>query len=269
MAGTVHNLYSTRRRCPPGQPAFTLVEMLTVVAIIILVLGISLPAINAIVRDTNYSSAATQLSGLISMSHSLAVARVGGADRVGLRFDLQDKGGGEVVQRVELMARLPVVSAELGYNPDPRKVNRFVTAAAAGVERQLPVLDFAMPGEVRAAPLKAAVGWSNMAFYDDEQMMNEFHLVFDADGQLVCQEVWIDKNLDGEILKLSSTGTLPRDEYFGGTTLPERRSTRGLVLYELGEYQGLPTATAKQTFLQDRSTTLYVSRFTGQLIGPP
>jgi prepilin-type N-terminal cleavage/methylation domain-containing protein len=276
LIAPLHHDCSPHRRGSLCAPGFTLIEMLTVVAIIVLVLGLTLPAITALVRDTDYNSATTQLSGLITTVHSLAVGEAGGADRVGLRFALDNKGG-EVVQRVELIARLPVSPDQLGYRADPRKVNRYYPASEITTTTDLPVLDYAMPEGVRVAPLKAAVGWSNPNFYStplylgEPLMMTEFHVVFDNDGQLTCSEVWIDKNLSGSV-ETQDPATSPtpwQNEYFGDQTVPEWRSTRGLVLYELGDYQGLATNLERQTYMQRRTTPLFISRFTGQLIGPP
>ena len=85
-------------RC--AHPAFTLVEMIVVVAIILVILGIALPALTTLWDERKVSEAQNTIQGLLMTTRAKALQAVSGVDS-GIFFFIDAEG----VQRIVSIER--------------------------------------------------------------------------------------------------------------------------------------------------------------------
>jgi len=115
--------------------AFTLVEMVIVVAVILLVLGIVLPAASTLWKQRRISEAQNTISGTLMTARAKAMENDFGDS--GLLFYLDDAG----IQRIAAINQ----DAKKAANPDTRE-------PWANVFNVLPERTYAMPVPMRVAP---------------------------------------------------------------------------------------------------------------------
>lgn len=125
--------------------AFTLIEMTVVIAIIILLAGLVLPAATQLWRDRKITDAQNMITGMLTTARARAI-QSGGAE-TGLFFFIDDQG----VQRAVPITQNPndpnqTVAPNHEWTSDPRWYNVFTVVKDRS---------FALPSPMRVVPLYA------------------------------------------------------------------------------------------------------------------
>lgn len=149
-------------RSVPGRRGFTLTELFVVLAIIAIVLGIGVPAINAVVRDSNASLAEQSLRTGVEAARDVAIASGGQRDGAAV-FLFEPNGAVRIVPAVWVgrvedrrQADRNPVSQPLTGTGRENLVVRDVFVPAPGAEA------IEMPGDWRVR------GWAAAGMIDDE-----------------------------------------------------------------------------------------------------
>jgi prepilin-type N-terminal cleavage/methylation domain-containing protein len=170
--------------------AFTLIELVVVVAIISVLLGIVLPAVGRMWAERKHADAVNKLRGAITVARRMAMSPE--HDEVGLLF-VRDRL--EDVQRIFLIERKPVEDTTDGNRlardrfvivddrdytvPAPmRAVPRYVVETGQGGEEYLEFSDEELADE--SFPGSPGVEWD-----EGQRHRNYFTIVFNGQGRLV------------------------------------------------------------------------------------
>ena len=145
-----------RGSVPSCLRAFTLVEMVIVVAVILLVLGIVLPAASTLWKQRRVSEAQDAISGLLMTARAKAMENDFGDS--GLFFYLDDAG----VQRIAAINQ----DAKKAANPDTRE-------AWANVFNVLPERTYTLPVPMRVVPRYAVENKTTNPNAKDYELFSE------------------------------------------------------------------------------------------------
>ena len=242
---------SLQGRGRKGSSAFTLVEMVIVVAVILLVLGIVLPAASTLWKQRRISEAQNTISGSLMSARAKAMENDFGDS--GLLFYLDDAG----VQRIAAINQ----DAKKAANPDTRE-------AWANVFNILPERTYAMPVPMRVVPRYAVEDpndpkWAGVdpdkvkaeTFSKEELANNDFTtppgdqaqrhrnfftMIYSNDGQLrVRRDVLIrdedkdaDQNPGGDVTGLgvggAGTSPVPVSKYYDQANVAQNIDPKGV-----------------------------------------
>ncbi len=212
MRGPSNNLWPTpRTRSPLGAAAtlsprlgFTLVEMVVVIAIVLMILGVALPAASALWNDRKVAAAEGTIQGLLMTTRARAM-QADGAETGFLAF--VDREGAQrlvSIAQVDPIARMD--RAALAMLP-PAQV-RVLRRAYQNVFEITANRDDALPVPMRVVPryvVEQPVGSSDPTTFDEAELANAdfevlpangnqaqrhrnfFTMIFSTEGQLVVR----------------------------------------------------------------------------------
>ncbi len=286
--------------CSPR--GFTLIEMMVVVAIVLVLLGLVLPAASTLWNDRKRAGAVNTIQGLLMTTRAKAM-QAGGAERGFLAF-VDDQG----------VQHLVPIEQPLDHLPDLAWQDVFEIAESP--DHLLPAPMRVVPRYVVEDPAADPDGWNT---FSEEELGNRdfdslptggnqaqrhrnyFAMVFSPDGQLlVNRDVLIqDKDVDedrvgdrtglrvgpGPPNPLTTTQFWARNDeetdIDPDALEPIERlitgandmainfpSVDGLLVYDDSLFSDVPTA-EKRGFLLGTARPLYVSRYTGVVIRGP
>ncbi len=308
MRRRYNSTHARRESCLPrcAHPAFTLVEMIVVVAIILVILGIALPALTTMWDGRKVSEAQNTIQGLLMTTRAKALQSVSGIDS-GILFFIDAEG----VQRI--------VSIERANPGDLVWENVF---------RITPARDYSLPAPMRVVPRyvvedgspntpytfsSAELANNNFADPPDDSDIGQRHRNFftivyrSSDGRLISQRdvliqdvdaepdsvgdiagvhVGVDANnadvaqywpQDGNPLNLDPIPPFSRTV---PTLLADNRtnhrgvalnfpSVDGLLVYNDSLFNEAGTPDQKRDFLLRTAQPFYVNRLTGAVIRGP
>lgn len=285
---------------------FTLIEMMVVVAIVLVLLGLVLPAASTLWNDRKRAGAVNMIQGLLMTTRAKAM-QAGGAERGFLAF-VDDQG----------VQHLVPIEQPLDHLPD--LVWQDVFEIAEGPDHLLPAPMRVVPRYVVEDPAADPDGWNT---FSEEELGNRdfdslpaggnqaqrhrnyFAMVFSTDGQLlVNRDVLIIQDEDADGNRVGDRTGLPvgpgppdpptTTEYYSETDVKTEidptgaatpipflvvddgstdvainfRSVDGLLVYDDSLFNDVPAA-EKRSFLLGTARPLYVSRYTGMVIRGP
>ncbi len=277
--------------------AFTLTEMIVVVAIIVIILAAVLPSLSSTWAQRKAADAETTVRGAIATARMQAL---GNTER-GLLFVVDPDSGAQKIYPIRAEPRDPATEGPL---TDESTANRFVV----------------LPGQVQTLPLPYRVAPRSLVdetspgnwVWDDTELTNQdyngapqttlelhrnfFTVIFSPDGQLsVGRDVLIhDPDAQSSGLgfgKGDRTGLDVSDDvpnwYDGtaqqpfdakpsdmvadaaGSVAINLRSVDGLLVYNDDAFSELPTPVDKRDFLLRTAQPLYISRLSGAVVRGP
>jgi prepilin-type N-terminal cleavage/methylation domain-containing protein len=196
------------RRASVGDRAFTLIEMVVVIGIIVLLVAVILPAVTALWNQRKLADASNTIRGMLMSAQRRALALDGGG--AGVLFAV-DAAGTQRLHPIEQRAVVPTTQGELLAR------NRFVVIAGAP--------DGTLPPPMRVVPryaiyteddkaerifsdlelvndgFPAPEGFDSEDWEEPQRNRNFFTMVYNTTGQLLIRrDVLIhdaDDNLDG------------------------------------------------------------------------
>lgn len=226
------------RSNPPRRlRAFTLVELMVAVGIIVLVLALAIPSVQAMLSGADYPATLNTLSALLATGQASAAA---GDTVAGIRF------GYDTVR--DMQWAVFVTRAPSGVDM-PDSLDRFIKIPGSDT--------FDMPRRNRVAPLSAVIGtgWDADDYGEIERLCS-FYVLFDSQGVLAHGvPVWIWDDHDGD-------GNLQSGEISTGT------SERGLAVFDRQAWASRSSNSDKRDYIRNGCDPLYINRFTGTLIQP-
>ena len=285
-----------------GRRGFSLAELVVVLAIVLVLLGVVLPASRTLWDRRKLSQAENTVQGLLMTARANAL-RAGGVE-TGLLFYINDRG------------EQHIVAIECSENSEPRWQDVFRTVE--GRSRSLPPPMRVVPRYVvedggASERIFTAEELANNSFdhlsqtFDQAQRhRNFFSMVYSSKGELrVRRDVLIqDDDADhdgfGDLTGLQVGPGEPEDptvtEYWlqngtkedidpvagaaldflvidpgasGGTVAVNFASVDGLLVYDDAVFNGFDLATDKRDFLLDSAQPFYVNRLTGAVVLGP
>lgn len=293
--------WPSKRRQAGRRGAFTMIELIVVMVIILIILGLVLPAARDMWNERRLSQAENTLQGLLMSARANAL-KAGGVE-TGMLFYIDNRG----VQRIVSIRR--VDSAE------PRMQNVFVATEDRTHD---------MPPPMRVVP-RAVVDNAGDPFvtYSDEELANQdffdppgavnqaqrhrnfFTMIYTSHGNLtvrrdvLIQDVDVDEDKIGDVTGLGvhyAPGDPPEptvEEYWKQDDTKARidptaanrgvlylvadaddvaynfPSVDGLMVYDDSLLTGLDTAAERREFLLRSGQPFYVNRLTGTVIKGP
>jgi prepilin-type N-terminal cleavage/methylation domain-containing protein len=286
--GTSHYSLFIERRRHRRSAAFTLVELLTVIAIMVIVAAISIPAFAVMFAGNNMVQAKNQLSAAVAGARTLAIdnhtevaliffEEPGHTAETAYAYEQLSPGqGGQGTGTTQYFQPMPQESVQ--YLPKGVYVATLVgTADSYGVNNA--DNGFAMPPQQLPAIIGTGASatitftqpnnttWANSS---TNQAAPLRAIVFDGNGHLIIVNSMITQEPEqidqpGLTSPMTwwngiGTGTPNNDEYFGP-------SAPGFVLYQPGNWPNpLPGGDSPGAYLAANSDITMISTYTGNVI---
>jgi len=216
------------------QSAFTLVEMVVVVAIVVVLIGLILPAASTMWNERKLADAENTIKGLLMTTRANAVG--GSEGQHGILFYLDDEG----VQHVAAIAQAPIEPADLDTDGDIDGSDLDILRLCyLDVFRVQPGRNWAIPAPLRVTPSyiaqpDASGSTDNVSVFSDEEVANDnfdspeaisgrppdqaqrhrnfFTMVFSTEGQLMVRRDVLIQDPD---LEKPAPANLPRGDLTG------------------------------------------------------
>jgi prepilin-type N-terminal cleavage/methylation domain-containing protein len=291
-----------RRRC--GGSGFTLVEMIVVIAIIVVLVALALPAVSTMWEERKFSAAQTTIQGMLMTARSRAV-RASGVES-GMLFYV-DQSGTQIIVPIE---------QGLEHSGDIAWENVFqvTTGRSYILPHPIRVVPRYVVEEHRADPeIFSEQELANEDFFEPpaktdraQRHRNFFTMVFSAEGQLLVHRDVLIKDDDADEDNLGDiTGlTVGYDHdnhqatvekyYAQDDTVKDMRdeqvipflvtdgdrgsdsdvainfpSVDGLLVYDDSLFKSLGDITQKRAYLLAGAQPFYINRYTGAVIRGP
>jgi len=303
------NSVSLSASVPQCLRAFTLVEMVIVVAVVLLILGIVLPAASTLWRERRVSEAQNLISGMLMTTRAAAMENDFGDS--GLFFYVDEAG----VQRIAAITQ----DASKAANPDIRDV-------WADVFNIQPDRTYALPVPMRVVPRYVVENKTTNPDAKDYELFDEdgvelanndfttlpsggdqaqrhrnfFTMIYSSDGHLRVGRNVLLRDADADSVENPGgdiTGLAVKDEvkfFYGPTNAPvdlpinpgdllkdvdlvtdsagnalNFPSVDGLLVYDESLFTAAGTAEQKRQYLLEASQPFYVHPLTGSVIRGP
>ncbi|MGD0785791.1 MAG: prepilin-type N-terminal cleavage/methylation domain-containing protein [Sedimentisphaerales bacterium] len=253
--------------------AFSLVEMLVVVGIIAVLVGFTIPAINALQKSYDSTGADSMISAALATARTLAISN---HNYAGVRFQKAWKSTDDPNKADQYMIFI--------IYTEPKKMGN-LTDAFRAIEGYKPVK---LPANIGVMDMK--LGCSSDAAINLDSLINEakelidttsFSIVFSPAGKLVICDVQT-RNKDGKNYNDNSstdnvfniaanvnndTALFIQDDPESNTPdgLDKEKSRNKFVIYDRQRFNTIATSQRYSRYLKDLQY-VFVNPYTGQLI---
>ncbi len=273
--------------------AFTLIELMVVVAIIILLVGIAVPAVGPALNTSQQAQAIQQLTGAITIAQARAMSQGGYALRVERAFKTNIAGfmvdaNGEPCLAYDKNGELVSNSA---FDPSAAPVwldyqqIRYVRPSRVNPCYE-PTIDdvIKLPPSVWLAPDYATSTGFDVNYYNSSktglwssttpprssQRFNPFEtfcIVFDQSGQVTELRAYNLVQSDKYQYQDQTQPRLISNVVVPPITWYPYNSARGVIVYDRKQFESLGSDTAAKTsFLRQKGRPIFVNRFLGSLV---
>ncbi len=242
---------------------FTLVELLAVIGIIILLVGMTIPAIKSLSKSNDQSQAVNLVSSMISSARSTAISQHRPA---GVVFFEETSQYSSPVNGGQTAMQIFVENYDQTNTNSPIGLTEFIYYSA----RQY------LPAGVRLAALSDLATTNNnvetgdVGAAADATNARARAILFDANGQLLLRHGLATSPVGGSQKGVySSLGY--GDWHFASRTAtslnPDAYSSPGFFLYSTNEYNALPqNAAIRAAWLRKNATVIIVNGNTGGIL---
>ena len=232
--------------------AFSLVEMLVVVGIIAVLVGFTIPAINALQKSYDSTGADSMISAALATARTLAISN---HNYVGVRFQKACKSTDNVIKAAQYMIFIKY--------EEPKNMGN-VTDAFCAIEGYKPI------------KLPENIGVMDMTTINSDAIINNdpnildataFSIIFSPAGKLVIHLVQTRyfNNTPDDVINIQTVVDAGNAMFVEDSTSKNESSRNNFVIYDCGKFSQLNPATRYLTYLKDLKKT-YVNPYTGQLI---
>lgn len=243
---------------------FTLIEMLAVIGIIVLVIGISVPAVGAMMRGNKQAQAQNQVRSYLSFARSTALMR---QCQVGVVF-FQETADHAMPYHGNQIA-MQIFIEEHDQTTTPAKNPKNTLFAPFSKTREY------LPAGIAVAALNDVPG--KQAINGDSTGGHNLAILFDATGQMVTRHGLARRNLPSNGTagtypwamadwNFASQGTVNSDNSSNGISSP------GVFLYDLSAYESQNIASgsagdlARGAWIKQHANVIVVNANTGGIL---
>jgi prepilin-type N-terminal cleavage/methylation domain-containing protein len=247
-------LRSHRRLSPsPCRGAFTLIELMVVVAIIVILTAITLPAVKALTQGNSQKQAVNLVSALLANARAVAITSHKAA---GVVFYEDQSAKSQTAAQV-------VVASYLGIDGSSHTIIDFVRAPGQGYQL--------LPYGVKVGTLSSSTTVFNTGDNTGDSSIPCRIVLFDENGQLLLtNRLFADSKL------LASDSTVAAWNFVAYTlTTAGSNSSPAVVIYDgnalqaaaqSGKITNPPTAASVWPWMEQNADILVVNSYTGNII---
>lgn len=249
--------------------AFSLVEMLVVIGIIAILVGLAVPAINAMQKSFNSTGAEGMISAALSTARTLAISN---QQYAGVRFQKVYSQNNSLEADQYMIFIIYDSANERGW------VCGF-TAVAGYKPMKLPenvsVIDKIILNRSLNADCDCTLSCVEKPLEDtdlDNTVINKsitdtstFSIVFSPAGKLVSHKLrCARKSVNDDVFNDLPTGMFVEDNY-EDSGIGVEMSRMNFVIYDRGKFKNLKTSNERWDYLSELKT-IYVNAYTGEII---
>jgi prepilin-type N-terminal cleavage/methylation domain-containing protein len=252
---------------------FSLIEMLVVIGIIAVLVGLTIPAINALQKSYDSTGADSMISAALATARTLAISN---HNYAGVRFQKAWKSTDDPNKADQYMIFI--------IYTEPKKMGN-LTDAFCAVEGYKPIK---LPANIGVMDMKlgdTANIVSDVNINESKELIDTttFSIVFSPAGKLVINDVQT-RNKDGKNYNDNSstdnvfniavnvnngTAMFLQDDYPSlpnGWGLDKEKSRNKFIIYDRQRFNTLAPSQRYSKYLKDLQS-IFVNPYTGQLIG--